>query len=299
MPLTDNKIRTFLSLADTRSYTQTAKKLGLTQPAVSHQIQQLEYEYGSKMFSRVKGKLKLTPQGEIIRRYALQVDSLSERAAMALGDSVSGVSRLSVGVTQTAGETFVPKILPLYLEQHPSARVTVTSDSLKKLCDRLLHYELDFAVVDGSPVIEELDTALLARDRVAAILPPDHPLASRDSITPDELRGERFITRPKKSGTRAIFSDYLASLGESEDMLTASVEIDSAYMIKRLVADGVGVSVMGMSACRREAESGLIAAVPFSGEGMTREISALCRRDYAGRNILGELISLYDSMPEE
>lgn len=296
MPLTDNKVRTFISLTETRSYTQTAKKLGLTQPAVSHQISQLESEYGIKIFDRVKGKLKLTPQGEIIYKYAVRAEALSEQAGTAVGDSVTGVTRLSIGVTQTAGEILVPRIIAEYAAGHPDVRVSISTDSLKKISDKLRHYELDIAVVEGSPVSEEFDSTRLDSDQLVIIAAKNHPLAGRKYVTIDDLRDESFIMRPKKSGTRAFFNSYLADRGESEDSLRIVVETDSVKMIREFVSLGLGVSVMSRSACLEDEADGKLDIIPLFGADMTREINILCRRDYAHREIIDEFLKIRESM---
>ena len=299
MPLTDNKVRTFLSLAETRSYTATAAKLGLTQPAVSHQMSQLESEYGVKIFDRVKGKLKLTPQGEIIYKYALRAEALSEKAEIALGDSVTGITHLAIGITQTVGEIFVPQMIAEYAAGHPDTRVSIVTDSLKKISDRLRHYELDLAVAEGGVSSDEFESIRLDTDSLVVIVSPDHPLAGKEYVTMDDLRSENFIMRPKKSGTRALFAGYLAERGESEDGLRIMIEIDSVKMIRQLVSLDLGVSVMSRFACREDAEAGKLAMIPLYGADMTREINIICRRDFAHREILGELIGIYGRIGRE
>ena len=95
----DPKLRTLLMVVDCQNFTRAAEELSLTQPAVSHHINQLEAECGATLFIRKKGSLKLTTEGEIVVKYARRIDALYEKLKADLTDSGRQITTLHVGIT--------------------------------------------------------------------------------------------------------------------------------------------------------------------------------------------------------
>lgn len=294
----DAKVRTLLSLSETKSYTETAHELNLTQPAISHHIRQLEEEFGIKIFNRVKNKLKLTPEGEILLKYAHRIMALNRGARIAIEDSKNNVTHLSVGITQTIGEIFVPQIIAMYCNEHPETYVNITTDSLKKIQDKLRHFELDVAVVEGKIAGEGLESVPLDTDSLCLIVSKDHRLAGRESVSLADIRGETFIMRPKKSGTRSLFDSYLSAQFESIKNLRVSIEIDNVTIIKELVALNLGISIMAKSVCLEDERQGKLKIIPFENSNMVREISMVYNHDFAHTEILTEFREIYEHMRE-
>ena len=143
----DNKLRTLLTLLSVGSYTKTADALHLTQPAVSHQIKQLEQEYGIQIFRKGKKGLNPTPEGEILIKYARRVQALDQGVRQELEDSRRHLRRLSVGITTTLGEYLVSQIFVDYCNEHPEVSINIYSDSLNHLHTMLSLYQLDLIIV--------------------------------------------------------------------------------------------------------------------------------------------------------
>jgi len=289
----ENKLRTLLSLANTKNYTETARELNLTQPAISHHIRLLEEEFNTRLFVRVKNKLKLTPEGEILLKYARSINALYDNAIAEIEAYTANIRHLTIGITQTISEVSMPQVIALYCNDHPGTRVTVVTDTIKNIYDRLKLYKLDIAVVEGEVMAPDYVPMLLDTDSLCVIVSPLHPLANRSGVTFDDICNEKFILRSKKSGTRTLFANYLSKYSKTIKNLNVTIEIDDVSVIRELVSLNMGISIVARSACVEDVQRGRLAAIAFSDANMSREINMLCHKDFAHPEILRDFRDIY------
>lgn len=289
----DNKLRTLLTLLSVGSYTKTADALHLTQPAVSHQIKQLEQEYGIQIFRKGKKGLNPTPEGEILIKYARRVQALDQGVRQELEDSRRHLRRLSVGITTTLGEYLVSQIFVDYCNEHPEVSINIYSDSLNHLHTMLSLYQLDLIIVEGAIQSESYVNVLLDTDFLCLAVSPQHPFATRTAVTLQELKRERFILRTQSAGTRTLFEEALLRQGENIRDFNIVIETDNITTIKELVSAGLGVTVMAHSACRQEERAGKLSLVPVENMNMPREINIVHRKDFEHVEILRDILAIY------
>ena len=296
--LLDSKLETLLSVVKEGSYTKAAQRLHLTQPAVSHHIQQLEKEFGVRLFQQGKRKPTPTAEGEILIQYARRMTAMYARVQQEVEDCKRQLRHLHMGITQTAGENLMPQVLAQYCEEHPEIRCSIRIDTIKKLYRRLISRELDMAVIEGPPPDQkqELADILLDTDYLCVIVAPNHPLAGAETITIDQLRQQRLILRPAGTGTRSLFESCLQSQRDNIRNYHIMMEIDNVAIIKDLVAKKLGVSVIARSACMQELKEGKLTIVPVNGLTMVREIHMLYHRDFPHLQIAEDLKHLYDRL---
>ena len=110
----DAKLETLLCVAEEKSFTRTAEKLNLTQPAVSNHISSLEREWGVKLFLRGKNELKLTKNGEIAVSFARRMSAMYEKLPEELHAPIDHPARLRVGITHTAENNKISEALAKY-----------------------------------------------------------------------------------------------------------------------------------------------------------------------------------------
>lgn len=292
--MVDSKVRTLIRVVDEGGFTRAANSLHLTQPAVSHHIRQLEMEYGIHIFRQDKKELTLTPEGEVLVKYARRIIAVERAARQAIEDSRRSLRHLSVGLTPTAGENRMPQVLALYCHEHPQVHINIVTDTINNLYQRMELYGLDLAVVEGALPGQKFNSILLDTDYLCVITSPEHPFARRQSIQLSELKGERLILRSAKASTRTLFDGYLQSCGESVQNFNVMMELDNVAMIKELVGQNLGVSVIAKSACREEVRAGRLAAVPIENASMSRDIRLIYHNDFGHPDVLDELREIYD-----
>ena len=166
----DAKIETLLEVISAGSYTRAAQRLSLTQPAVSHHMRQLEQEFGIHIFYKDKKELRLTPEGEILVKYARRALAVYRNARQAIEDSRICMSHIGVGITHTVGESCVPQVLAEYCNQTPGVHINIVTDTIKNLYDMMRSYELDVAIVDGQFPASGYTEVLLDTDYLCLVV---------------------------------------------------------------------------------------------------------------------------------
>ncbi len=184
----DPKIKTLLVLADVKNYTQTARLLSLTQPAVSYHIKALEEQYGIDIFYKGKRQLTPTAEGEILLTYARRLLNLEENARQAIEDLQRNVQRFNVGITTTLAEHLVPQIFVNYCKSNPHVHINIITETIKEIYTMLSNYELDWAIVEGKIPQKNYISLLLDTDYLCLVVSPASHLAERSSVDLQELK---------------------------------------------------------------------------------------------------------------
>ena len=289
----DIKLATLLTVAKEKNFTKAAEKLSLTQPAVSHHIGQLEDELGTRIFVRAKTGLRLTPEGEIVLRYAERLQSLYDKMLEELNDSERHMTKIRVGITHTAESNRITEILAKYGAQEDNITITVITDTIKHLYNMLAAYQLDLAFIEEKPSDSSFNHILLDTDYLACVLPVTHPLAAHSMVSLAELKNEQMILRLPSSGTRRLFEAALLSINESIHSFNIAMEVDNIATIKDLIRKELGVSILPKSACMDELKKGKLAVLPIENLSMPREMNIVYNRDFSHTEILHDLVKLY------
>ena len=292
----DPRITSLITLIDCGSYTKAAKQLHLTQPAISHQIRQLEEEFQIKIFHKSKKALILTPEGEILVKYAHRMMSVYHNTHQALEDAKNNLHRFVIATTPTAGEYYIPQMLAAYCQEHSDVHINLITDSINNIYNKLKLYEADFAIIDGRLTSDKYHSILLDTDYLCLIVSPQHPLAKRSSVNISELRDEKFILRSKEAGTREIFETYLESQRDSIHNYRILIETDSPATIRELVMSNMGVSIMSHNACKEDEQKGRLKTIPITNSTMIREINLVYPKDFQHVDVLLELKKTYSKL---
>ena len=289
----DEKVRTFISVTETGSFTAAAKALSLTQPAVSHHISQLEEMLGVTLFSREKSRITLTKQGETVLRYARRFEAMYQGMKDDLWDMEHNIERLRIGITHTAESNIVAQVLAAYGEEHPGVKITIITDSIKNLYTMLENYELDLTIVESTPNNRALNSLLLDTDYLVCAMANENPLAKRAMVTISDLMKEKMILRLPKSGTVNLFVDKLRAMGKSIGDFDVILEVDNIATIKDLVRLNMGVSILPQSTCLDEVRKGKMTVLPVENMSMARETNIVYQQDFPHMTVLQEILALY------
>lgn len=292
----DPKVKTLLTVIKEGSYTKAGEVLALSQPAVSYHIRQLEAENDIKIFYHSQKKLTLTPEGEVLVKYARRLENISESARRALADVRQQLRHFTVGITPSCGEALIGRVFTSYCAAHTHTNISIATDTLEALIDRLASYELDFAIVEGAANLKHCHTELLDLDYLCVVMSPKHRLAKRSAITLEELKRESLILRREEAGTRRLFESSLTGRMENIRNFAVRLEMDNINAIKELVAANMGVTVIAHSACREEAARGTLVCLPVEGMRMIREINIVCQDDFNHPEVLEEIRRIYQGL---
>ena len=293
MFMMDSKLETLIKVNETRSFTKAAELLSLTQPAVSQHIRQLEQDLGATLFIRGEGPLKLTQEGEIAIKYAKRIQTLYQNLEQSLGDQKRHITRLSVGITHTSESNIMVEVLARYSSLNAGCRITIISDTINNLYNKLKTYELDLAIVEGKIVDNNFNSVMLDTDSLILAVSNHNPLSKKSIVTLEELKKQRLILRLPDSATRNLFISHLESNNVSIDELNVTLEVDNVATIKDLVRRDFGVSILAKSAFASELRKGKMTGLPIENLSMTREINMVYHKDFEHTDLLQEITKIY------
>ena len=239
-----NQLTYFVALAQIEHYTKAAKRLSITQPSLSHAISNLEEELEVPLFERHGRNVTLTKYGEIFLKYVqdslhilnMGIERTKEAAKIAGG-------KISIGYIHTQGSEFVPKLVKGFLENLGDKRIDfhfhndVTTSLVQDLKEE--KYDVIFcSKVEGE---REVNFCPVSEEKLVAIVPPDHPLAEKDSVTIKEIGSYPQISFPPSSGLYFVIRE----LFEKENVLPDTVfEVEEDGALAGMVAEGFGVGIV-------------------------------------------------------
>ncbi len=286
----DNKVKTFLTIAETGSFSKAAQKLNLTQPAVSHQMHLLEEELKAVLFERSRKGLHLTGEGEIALRYARRLYALNEDMTAEILHMDHSIKRLRVGITHTSESNLVAAALAKYSSRQHSPQVTLLTDSSQDLYKKLDSFEIDLAIVDEKPP-KNFASRLLNTDSLVLVMPTSHPLGKKEVVSLSELKKEKLILRLPSSETRQLLDKQLAALGKMITDFNVFMEMDNIATIKDCVRQNLGLSILPQSACQNEIKKKKLLVRPIKNLSLVRETSLVYLPDFPEPKILEDIVA--------
>lgn len=289
----DSKFETLLAVVNTLNYTQAAKVLHLTQPAVSQHISMLENEYNIKIFYRSGRDLLLTEEGKILVDYARKINSLYADVELKLLDQRYHTKSLNIGITHSSESNIFPEVLATYCSKNQGIKIRIVSDSIRNLYDKLSNYEINLAVVEDKVDTEKYSKILLDSDSLVLVMSNSHPLAKQGVIDVNDLKKEKMILRSEGSATRTLLKKHLQSLDMSLEEFNIVMEIDNIATIKDLVSKNMFVSILPKSACYTEIKNKSLSILPIENLNMIREINLVYLPESLDQTILDDLLKIY------
>lgn len=291
----DIRFKTLLSVIEEKNFSKAAEKLSLTQPAVSHHINQLEAEYGVKIISRGKREISLTPEGELIANYAKRMAALESKLLYELKNIDTAAKKIRIGVTHTAESNMFTEIVGYYSLNNPNISIIIITDTTSNLYKMVENYELDLAYVDGMIEDSSLKFFPVDKDDLVCVLSINNPLVSQKSVTLEELKKERLILRLQTSTTRKIFEASLEYNNDSIKNYNVVLEVDNIATIKDLIRKDFGISVLAKSACMDEVNKNKLAILPIEKLQMIRQNYIIYNVYFNHVEIIKDIISIYNN----
>jgi DNA-binding transcriptional LysR family regulator len=267
------KLEVFLDAAESLSFSEAARHLHFTQPAVSHDIKALEQDLGVELFQRSGAGIQLTEAGRLLIPWAkkLMRDSIALQDMMAsLQESVVG--DLRIACSTTTGRYILPLLAARFHSRHPGVKVTILVCALEGVVPRLKEGEVNLGVISREAGGDELERQEFFTDHIILIAPADHPWAFGQAVKPADLTETPFIMREANSGTRQVMLTELGKYDISLDDLDIFLEIGNAEAIVETVAGGYGVSFVSRTAAAYALQQGRVAEVPVAGMDLRRKI---------------------------
>lgn len=297
--MTDNKLITLITLAEKKSFTKTAEALSLTQPAVSHHIQQLENELGTKLVIRNKNEIILTKEGNIAVNYAKKIVGLYNKMTTTIEDKENHITNLRIGVTHTSESNNIMVVLAKIGDLLGNVNITVITETIKNIYEMLDNYEIDIAIVADKADPEKFNSLLLDTDSLVCVLSKDNPLSKKSMLTIDDLKKSKMILRLPDSATRMQFDSSLIAMNESIHRFNVILEVDNIATIKTLVRKNLGISILAKSACIDDINKGKLRALPIENLSMIRETNLVYKKSSNYKDVLDAIYTTYQKFKNQ
>lgn len=274
----DFRLQTFLILCETMNYTQAAKRLHLTQPAVTGHIQYLEAAYGCKLFQYAGKTLTLTEKGKLLKGFALSLRANSNKAMEAMRRPENETILLRIGATKTIGNYVIPQRIAGFLNAYPAYNIALHVDNTQTLLKQLEAGLLDFALVEGYFDRSHYASRLFQKESFIGICSGNSFLGDRP-LDLEDLLGERLILREKGSGTRDILEQVLLAHNYTVAHFAGVTEMNQFAVIKELVKQGTGITFLYAPIVREELKAGLVKRLRLRDFEVQREFNYVYLKD--------------------
>lgn len=270
-------LKIFIEVAELRSFTRAGAKLGYSQPTVSFQIKQLEKELGAKLFDRIGHTVRLTDAGRDALDYAQQICRLSDEMAAGAGarGEIKGIVKL--GMADSLCEPLIVSHFSSFREKHPNVSLQIHTGGTGELFRLLDHNEVDMVCTFDWHIYDT--NYIIAAERnvgVHFVISAKNELASHSNITIEDLLAQPFILTEKGMSYRRLLDEKLA-----QDSLEIHpiLEMGSADLICRLVAEDMGVSFLPDYVTEEAVKAGLVVRLPLEEFHTDVWMQLLYRRD--------------------
>lgn len=236
------QVRYVLAAAETLNFTRAAERCSISQPALTKAVKSLEDELGAPIFTREGKRIRLSDFGRSILPTLRQTHEQAERTKfIARQHRLLDKVPVRLGVLATIGSVRLARYLAAFQLGFEGVEVEVTEASLPDLLNRLQEGQLDLAIVnpfDGVP--ESFHVHPLYTEKYVAVLPPDHPLAERNSIELKDLSGQPYVDR-----LSCEMRELFASICKDHDVqLYARFRSEREDWVQAMVLARIGIAVM-------------------------------------------------------
>lgn len=260
------QLKAFIAVAEYRKMSEAANRLYISQPTISQIVSDLENEYQTRLFERSPKELKITQSGLLLLNSAREIVAIYENLEQSM-KYVNSLRILRIGATLTIGNTMMGTLVENLTQKYPDMDVRVFVDNTKIIEHRMIHNELDIALVEGIIVRQEIMTDPVLEDNLCIICGKKHPFAAKSSISIEDLRHQDFILREKGSGTRAIFENIMLT---HHIPFTTKWECSSRSAIVDAVRHNLGLGILSWRCIEEYVEKGEIFSCPVENVSMKR-----------------------------
>ena len=267
------QLAAFVAVVEKKSFSQAAERLGVTQPAVSLQIQALEKRLGVQLVDRSGRRVEPTEAGRRLYASAQRLLALEEHLLEELDADDEGAitGTLELGASTGPGGTVVPLLLCEFQEQHSDVGVRLTVSDTQTVVDRVAGRELELGIVGAGRRHRGVAFEPFFSDEVVLACPAEHRFAGK-TVSLDDLKGEKLIVMQDGAGVRQVIEDELRKAGMRLRDLDVRLELGLQESVRSAVLAGHGIAFISRLAIEADLAAGRIATARVRGLDPVREI---------------------------
>ncbi|MDF2628463.1 MAG: LysR family transcriptional regulator [Symbiobacteriaceae bacterium] len=281
-----DSLKIFCLVARYQSFTRAAEEAGLTRPAVSQIVKQLEQQFGVTLLTRSTRAVALTPAGErLVERADKVLAAYGELESAMAGARAGAHTTLVVGASTLPGESLLPAVLAAFRRAHPDVEVQVRVGNTEAILQMVRTGQVGVGLVGQEVSDPLLVSQPVASDEIVLALPPGGRMA--DPLPLSELKRLPLVSREQGSATRSVTEALLAQHGIAAQSLQVVAELGSPEAVKAAVRGGMGAAFLS----RSQLGPGELGFVRLAGVDLRRPICAVWRRDRQPEAVAQDLMT--------
>lgn len=272
-------LNTFLAVSDAGSFSDAAKRLNISQSAVSQIIKGLEDNLKLKLFDRNGRNIELTESGLVLipmAREAIANNQRIEQTMLSLQNDVIGELRISC--TTSTGKYVIPRQVSLFKSKYPKVTVNILVTSRRSMFNQIMSGDVSIGVTSKIMEHNNLEYAHFFSDEIILIVPANHKWAKYGQIYPDDILDEPILLREETSGTRDVLFNALIQHDISPELLKVAMVIGNSEAIEMAVEEGLGIAFVSRLSADRGIQLGKIAEVRVEGLKLFKDLYLLRNR---------------------
>jgi DNA-binding transcriptional LysR family regulator len=262
-------LRIFTAVVEQKSFSRAAEVQGVSQPAVSKAVRELEDQLQVILLERGGRNFRPSEAGQMLYKYARGIFAM-ERAAIEAVQAYSELERgtLTIGASTTVAAYWLPRHIADFSARHPGVSIRVLSGNTQRVAQWLLDCDVDVALVEGPVDDERLEVRPWRREQMVVIAPKDF-LPTGRKLRAAELSSQQWLLREPGSGSRGVVEAELARLGITPQR---TMEVGSNEIVVQMTAAGLGIGMVPQVAAADALALGRISAVTLEEGEITREL---------------------------
>ena len=237
----------FVAVAEELNISRAAEKLNMSQPPLSTQIKNLEYDLNTTLFVRGKRQLMLTESGQLLYRRAKEIINLADKAEeeiLALTKGMSGT--ISLGLVEGMAPDIAAEWFSGFMKDHSRVRFRILDGNSDDLIEKLLSGIISLAVITAPCNQSLLNSFPVGREKMAVLMRNDHPLAAKEGNSLDiaDIADEPLIVSSRKADIDTVYKWFRSTKKEPNIVCEMDSYLDAAALASR----GIGISIFPKTA---------------------------------------------------
>ena len=270
----DFRLKVFITAARTLSFTRTAERLYISQPAVSRHIGELESRYRVPLFVRRGSRLELTAAGQVLLEAAGRISDDYRRLEYEMSLCANQAEgELRLGASTTIAQYLLPPALARFTARFPGVRVSVLSGNSGQIERALADREIDLGMVESVSRRQGLHYTLFRPDELVLVARPGGRFARTESVTPEALCRIPLVLREDGSGTLEVIAAALAGVGLRLSQLEVAMRLGTTEGIKSFVRNSDAMALVSVISVVDELRSGVLRIIDLEDLPLRRDFA--------------------------
>jgi DNA-binding transcriptional LysR family regulator len=285
-------LRTYIEVVKLGSFSEVAKKLSISQPAVSFQIQKLEHDLGVRLIDRQQKTLTLTEAGKRLLHFAEVIED--ERTSLMhdlnqLREEVIG--NLIIAASTIPGDFILPPILSEFKGHHPAVRIQVVVSDSGAVIEGVRNGRYEIGFCGTALVDQQLEAFKVAEDEIVLIVFPEHPFATRKRVSLLEVTAEPLIFRENASGTQRFVESAMQNRGLDIGLCKPTLVLGTTGAVISAVEAKSGIAFVSDLAIKKSIALDLVKVVEIEGASLKRDFFCIYREQRVVSRLHAEFLT--------